>query len=64
VPETHFRYLLAQHAEIVAEVITEQGTVGRYSVVLLTREEAPPPGCSSAMGRRTTRRSPFAGDRP
>ncbi|MGE5282995.1 MAG: hypothetical protein ACM3N0_11890 [Chloroflexota bacterium] len=38
-PEAHFRYLLTQDAEIVAELITEHGKVSRYSVVLLTREE-------------------------
>jgi hypothetical protein len=38
-PEAHFRYLLAHDAEIVVELITEHGKVGRYSVVLLAREE-------------------------
>lgn len=38
-PEMHFRYLLAHDAEIVVELITEQGQVGRYSVVLLANEE-------------------------
>lgn len=38
-PETHFRYLLAHDAEIVVELVTEQGQTSRYSVVLLAREE-------------------------
>ncbi len=38
-PEARFRYLLAHDAEIVVELITEHGMVGRYSVVLLAREE-------------------------
>jgi len=38
-PEAHFRYLLSHDAEIVGELITEQGRVVSYSVVLLAREE-------------------------
>jgi hypothetical protein len=38
-PEAHFRYLLSHDAEIVGELITEQGEVISYSVVLLAREE-------------------------
>lgn len=38
-PEAHFRYLLSHDAEIVGELITEQGRVISYSVVLLAREE-------------------------
>jgi hypothetical protein len=37
--EAHFRYLLSQDAEIVGELITEQGKVVGYSVVLPAREE-------------------------
>jgi hypothetical protein len=38
-PETDYRYLLAEDAELVVELITEKGKVGRYSVVLLARVE-------------------------
>lgn len=38
-PQTDFRYLLSQDAEIVVELITEQGKISSYSVVLLAREE-------------------------
>lgn len=38
-PEADFRYLLTEDAEIVVELITEQGKISRYSVVLLAREE-------------------------
>lgn len=38
-PQAGFRYLLAEDAEIVVELVTVKGEVSRYSVVLLAREE-------------------------
>ena len=38
-PEADFRYLLADDAELVAELQTERGRIVKYSVVLLARED-------------------------